>query len=48
VVLHEYSLNAGVLAAIAEQFNGVLASHAIILAAAMTSLHAVEERPKAP
>jgi hypothetical protein len=42
VVLHEYSLNAGALAAIAEQFDGVLASHAIILAEAMLGVYPAE------
>jgi hypothetical protein len=44
VVLHEYSLNAGALAAIAKQFNGVLASHAIILAEAMLGVYPAEKR----
>ena len=34
MVLHKYPLNAGTLAAIAKQFNPVLALHAIILAEA--------------
>lgn len=42
-MLHEYSLDAGALAAIAEQFNGVLASHAIILAEAMLSVYLAEK-----
>ncbi|MGB6287015.1 MAG: hypothetical protein WBG18_21825, partial [Xanthobacteraceae bacterium] len=43
VVPHEYSLDAGLLAAIAEQFNGVLASHAIILAEAMLRVYPAEK-----
>lgn len=43
MVLHEYSLDAGALTAIAEQFNGVLASHAIILAEAMVSVYLAEK-----
>jgi hypothetical protein len=45
-VLHEYSLKAGALAAIAEQFNGVLALHAIILAEARLGEHPAEIRPQ--
>lgn len=44
VVRHEYSLNAGALAAIAEQFNPVLAFHAIILAKAVPRVHPGETR----
>jgi hypothetical protein len=39
VMLHQYSLNPGALAAIAEQFNGVVASQATILAGAIPLVH---------
>jgi hypothetical protein len=39
MMLHQYSLNPGALAAIAKQFNGVVALHATILADAMPLVH---------
>jgi hypothetical protein len=39
MMLHQYSLNPGALAAIAEQFNGVVASQATILAGAIPLVH---------